>query len=179
MADMVTMAGSALHRGLELCRILDREHSNEQAHAALRSIRHELETAQGFLSRLGADILPPRDGQAGTDAPETSKAAARAIRTRSGGQRHALLRHLASGGPSADFQMQAALSMSGNTQRPRRYELAQAGYVAPAMDPQGAKLTAANPDTGMRCEVWRLTASGRAALELLNAGQMALFEPEG
>ena len=179
MADLVTMSTGSIHRGLILCRVLDREHTDGEAHAALRAIRHELETAHDLLSRVGADISAQRDGQAGPRASETSRAAAQTIRTRSGSQRHQVLALLAERGPLADFEMQDISGMSGNTQRPRRYELAKAGYIATAEVAEGEPRRVRNPATRQLCDTWRVTGLGRIALRKLESGQMDLFDPRG
>lgn len=196
--DVITMAGSAVHRALELCRVMNREHEGAELYKAFRAVRHELETIQDLLHRFAADQSGARRGQVGGDHPDTSRsAAAAAMRTRSGSQRHKILEWLAAAGPLADFQVQEDLALNGNSQRPRRVELAQAGYVEvltwavnetlerpfPAERPAGASPESAvlvkHSATGMRCEVWRITPLGQAALAKLNAGQTVLFEAEG
>jgi hypothetical protein len=182
MADVVTMAGSAINRGLTLCKVLDKDHQLTDLHVALRSVRHELETAQDLLQRLGADIPAQRDGLVRADAPETSRAAARAMATKSGSQRHRLLTLLAEQGPQPDFRMQELTGFPGNSQRPRRIELTRAGYLShlapsPDSDPDLTRdgvVTMINPATGLSCEVWQLTGLGRIALRTLDSGQTAL-----
>ena len=63
---------------------------------------------------------------------ETSKAAAKRMGRKPDKvlrDRQAILDYLRAT-PSTDAEMQAALIMSGNTQRPRRNELAKAGLIA-------------------------------------------------
>lgn len=175
---MLTMAGTAVFRALKLCMLLDRAHTAEELHQAMRAVRHELETAQDLLHRVNADLPAPREGLARSDAPETSRAAARAIRTRSGSQRHEILRYIASTLPPADFQMQNALRMGGNSQRPRRVELLRAGYIRPLLDDTGVPVTVKNPESGLACERWEITMLGRSALAQLESGQTVLFEIE-
>lgn len=176
MGDVVDQAARAVARGLELLTILSREHTTEELHARARAVRHELETVQAFLSAFSSDILAPRVGKATAAAPETSQAAARAIRTRSGSQRHRILRDLVDAGPLADWQLQMRLGLIANSQRPRRLELVEAGYVRPAVNEDGTHLTVPDPTSGLACQKWEPTPAGRVALSRLNAGQMVLVE---
>ena len=177
MGDVVDQAARALARGLELLTILSRGHTTEELHARARAVRHELETAQAFLSAFGDDIPAPRVGKATADAPETSQAAARAIRTRSGSQRHRILGDLVSAaGPLADWQIQERLGLIANSERPRRLELVEAGYVRAAHAEDGEPRTVADPASGLACQAWEPTPAGRVALSRLNAGQMVLVD---
>jgi hypothetical protein len=192
MTDTMPAIEQAVRRGLRLCEVLDNEHTVTDVHRVLRSIRHELRTAHEALQKAGANVVAPRGGQHRGDAPATSRAAAAAIRTKSGGQRHALLKLLAEVGPLADFEMQAQLNIGGSSQRPRRVELHQAGYVAPLTNEEGDSdpdlvngrdiVTRINPDSGLACELWRVTGLGRVALRQLDAGHMVqatLFDIPG
>lgn len=75
----------------------------------------------------------------------TSKVAASAILPNAKTLRAAVLNYLRAYGGATDDEIQAALNMSGNTERPRRRELEQHGLVR---------------DSGRR----RLTHSGRQAV---------------
>jgi hypothetical protein len=180
--DPVAAAQAALNRCAKLLRVLDREHTAAELYTHLRGVRHEVESAQTALSRLGADIAAPRAGSARSGDPETSQAAARAIRTRSGSQRHDVLGYLANcPDGAADFQTVAALRMIDSSARTRRHELLQAGYVQPAtapVDTDGelgrAVVTRVRPETGLACIVWEISPKGRAALNRLNSGQMVM-----
>lgn len=177
MADALHTAARAVDRALELLRVLNVEHTTQELHSRARAVRHELETAQGYLSRFATDIPAQRAGKVGSGAPETRQAAARAIRTRSGSQRHEILRELVEVGPLADWQIQRRLGLIPNSERPRRLELVEAGYVRPARDGQnGDPVTVPDRVTKFQCQVWEATPAGRAALAKLNAGQMVLVE---
>lgn len=176
MTDAVDLASRAVARALELLTVLNREHTTEELHARARAVRHELETAQGVLATFGLDIAAPRVGKAVVGAPETSGAAARAIRTRSGSQRHRILRELVDAGPLADWMIQHRLGLLANSERPRRLELMEAGYVRAATGDTDEALTRKDPKTGHACQVWEVTTAGRVALDRLNAGQMVLVE---
>lgn len=181
MAESVDLAARAVSRGLELLRVLNEEHTTEELHRRARAVRHELETAQELLSRFGTDIVAPRDGKSANEAPATSAAAARAIRTQSGSQRHRILRELKLSDESCmygmtDFELQASLRMGASSERPRRLELVEAGFVVAATDPNGVARTRKAPWSSLLCQVWQITPKGRAALAKLNAGQMVLVE---
>lgn len=63
--------------------------------------------------------------------PETRAEAARAIRPTATARREKVLRFIVSRGVrgATDLEVQEALAMDGNTQRPRRVELVAAGLV--------------------------------------------------
>jgi hypothetical protein len=113
--------------------------------------------------------------------PGTSKAAARAIATRSGSQRHVILRTLSTAeGGLTDPEMQDGLLMVESSQRTRRHELCQAGYVqmvTVSLTTDGSErvaLTRPRAETGQQCLVWEITPKGKAALRKLETGQMVL-----
>lgn len=74
------------------------------------------------------DLLRPEPGKARRDGAPTSKAAALAVAPRTGTQRRRVLDAIATR-PSTDEEIQAALRMSGNTERPRRVELVEGGWI--------------------------------------------------
>lgn len=178
MPDALSVVARAVDRATQLLTVLDRQHTVAELHERARAIRHELKTAQEAFSALGADVVAPMSGKVRGDAPETSRAAARAIRTRSGSQRHQLLALLV-GGAYADWQLQSIGGIGASSERPRRLELVEAGYIEAARDDDGKLITRKHPHSGLDCQVWRATAKGRAALAQLDAGQMALAFPEG
>ncbi len=79
--------------------------------------------------------------------PETSRAAAEAVKPDAARLRQAVLRYIQSRGPAGatDQEIQAALGLAGDTQRPRRWELQKADLIH---------------DSGQR----RKTSSGREAI---------------
>jgi hypothetical protein len=178
MPDTIDTSARALGRALYLLRVLDREHTPEELHRNARAVRHEVESAYGLLSVFGKDITNPREGLARNGAPETSQAAARAIKTRSGSQRHEILRFLHQRPELTDFELQQELAIAANSQRPRRVELLRAGYIEPATDGEGSVLTTKHPLSGLQCQRWRITSLGRAALGALEAGQMVIQFPQ-
>ena len=62
----------------------------------------------------------------------TSKAAADAAKPNANTMRRALLDWLRANRPATDEQMQRGTGMDGSTQRPRRVELARAGFIRQA-----------------------------------------------
>lgn len=101
----------------------------------------------------------------GRSHPETShEAAARAL-GRSGGARRRVLEALTTFALTDD-EMQVLLCMPANTQRPRRVELVDMGYVQST----GLRRTTT---TGAEAIVWWATPKGRRALESLEDGEPA------
>jgi hypothetical protein len=173
MSDPLDLIRRAVDRSAELLTILDVEHTPIGLHARARAVRHEIRTLQEQLSQLFSDITAQTPGKVGTASPETSRAAARAMATRTGSQRHTILAALGRQ-PSADWQIQSDTGIMANSQRPRRLELVEAGYVAAATDDDGKRVVVKDPDSGFDCQVWQITAKGRTALSVLNSGQMVI-----
>jgi hypothetical protein len=76
---------------------------------------------------LGLD----RPGKARRDGPDTSKRAALEVAPRTGTQRRRVLDAIASAssGGLTDEQLQTRLGMSGDSERPRRVELVEGGWI--------------------------------------------------
>lgn len=185
--DALTAIERATARALELLLILDREHTTEELHGNARAVRHELRAIVDSLGLFGLDVPAPREGKARADHPETSQSAARAIATTTGSQRHRILEALAVR-PRTDDELQRDLGLGGNSERPRRVELKEAGYIRPAtwedvapgqtIHPPDGVATRVNPATARACEVWTVTELGWAAFRRLESGQTVLFEPD-
>lgn len=178
MSDVVRPALSALERAEVLLTVLNREHTSAELYSAVRGIRHEVRSARDLLQAFGRDVTAQLPGKVGAGAPETSQAAARAIRTRSGSQRHTLLRELR-GSDLTDFQLQRDTGIVANSERPRRLELLEAGYIASATGVDGKRVTRPHPHSGLDCQVWTITEKGRNALSFLESGQQVLAYGEG
>lgn len=90
----------------------------------------------------------------------TSRAAAAAVRDSAATLRQRVLDYLRSRGRqgATDEEIQLALGMPGNTQRPRRQELERAGLVLPLRSPGNAPGSAPGD-----AYVTRATRSGRQA----------------
>lgn len=76
-------------------------------------------------------LFAPAPGIVGHAHPETSHIAASEVEPRTGTQRRRVLDYLREVGEfgATDSEIQAALRMDGNTERPRRIELVAAGRV--------------------------------------------------
>lgn len=154
---------AAILRALRLAKVLDVEHTAEELHAALRAVRHELET-------LGAAHLPrtPKPVEA-----HELKSAGVGRATQPGSRRHLIMNEL-SFSPQADFQVSNALRVDVQVIRRRRHELVAAGWVEAVLaGDQVRKVEQA--ETRRDCTVYQLTDLGIAALNRLRSGQTVLF----
>ena len=104
-----------------------------------------------------ADPTQPQGGKARRGHPETSRAAAAAVIPRSGTAREKVLRAIAEF-PQTDEQIQDRLSMPANTERPRRVELQEQGWIEAHPDRY------ARTRSGQNAIVWRLTEQGAERL---------------
>lgn len=88
-------------------------------------------------------------------APETERAAAIRVYPRTGTARRIVLDFIGATGErgATDDEMQAALTMGANTQRPRRVELLNAGWI----EDSGARR---KTGTGSDAVAWVLTGAG-------------------
>lgn len=92
--------------------------------------------AQAPVQRASRYITPsgqtaPLPGKVRRDAPDTARKAALAVTPRTGTQRHAVLASIlqAHRDGATDEELQTALAMNPSTQRPRRVELVEGGFV--------------------------------------------------
>jgi hypothetical protein len=76
-------------------------------------------------------LFDPAPGIVGHTHPDTSRAAAERITPRTGTQRARVLDYVRWKGEdgATDHEVQQALSLDGNTERPRRIELVNAGHL--------------------------------------------------
>lgn len=76
-------------------------------------------------------LFDPAVGLVGHTHPDTSHTAARSVMPRTGTQRRRVLDFIARRGRlgATDLEVQEALGMNGNTERPRRVELVDAGLI--------------------------------------------------
>jgi hypothetical protein len=98
-------------------------------------------------------------GKVRHDAPDTSREAARLIAPKVGTKRQQVLREIAMSAPQGvtDEGICLALGMNPSTERPRRVELVEAGWV----EDSGERLLLRS---GTHAILWRLTQRGREAL---------------
>lgn len=115
----------------------------------------------GYVRHLGdmaavrdAEVTRNAEGKVSADPPATSARAARLVEPRTGNQRGAILRFIVEGDGSTDFEIARDLRILPNSVRPRRGELAEAGYVADSGRTRQHR--------GSDWVVWEATAEGRA-----------------
>lgn len=79
-------------------------------------------------------LFDPKPGMVRRDAPDTSRAAAKAVMPRTGTQRRRVLDYIIGCGEhgATDLELQNALGLSGNSERPRRVELVDAELIVDA-----------------------------------------------
>lgn len=73
--------------------------------------------------------FPNSVGMVGRDHPDTSREAAEAVEPRTGTQRRRVYDLIRETGGCTDIDCQRVLGLDGNTERPRRVELVEAGLV--------------------------------------------------
>lgn len=127
--------------------------------------------AQGSFDGIPRDpkldqLLRDSPGIVGSDHPATSKQAARKISIKSGTQRHRVLHLIAGHGPDGvtDERIQS-YGINANSERPRRIELLEAGFVEAVPYTEATGKTAA----GLDATLWRVTPKGQAALDACGA----------
>jgi hypothetical protein len=83
------------------------------------------------MSTEQPSLFDPRPGIIAHNAHDTSRAAAVTVMPRTGTQRRRILDYCIMRGTdgATDLELQHALNLDGNTQRPRRLELVHAGYL--------------------------------------------------
>lgn len=89
----------------------------------------------------------------------TSSAAALRVAPRSGTQRRKILDYVVAHEPCTDEAIQEALGLSGNTERPRRVELVEGGWLT-----EYGQL--GKTGSGAKAILWALTSEARTRLAL-------------
>lgn len=97
------------------------------------------------------DLFEPAPGLVGARHPDTSRDAPALVMPRTGTLRRAVLDYVTARGDdgATDLEIQTALRMPGNTERPRRLELVSAGLLEDSGDRRHAR--------GRAFIVWRAT----------------------
>jgi hypothetical protein len=166
----VNATQAAILRALELCRVLDVEHTVDQLHRSFRAVRHELETLHGLCCPQAVPTVPE------LASAHTGRA------TRPGSLRHKILATLALDG-MADFEVRDTLARDRadgpdwptlNQVRRRRHELMAAGWVERERV-DGAVRKVRHGPSGRDCSAYQITREGGAALRRLSRGQEVLF----
>lgn len=157
MSDLLAIQAAAM-RARTLIADLDRSDRTADRHQVAAGVRHELDTVlRGLheaLQEAREAAAGHRDGKVRSDAPATSVASARRL-LRSGTHRFRVLECLA-WCPATDHELQTKLGMDPSTERPRRGELVDAGYVMESGQTKRHK--------GREWTVWKVTENGRRAL---------------
>lgn len=115
---------------------------------------------------MTAPTLWDAEGKAQRNHPDTSVLAANGITTRSGTARARVLRAIAGSVGMTDYEITAWLRMNPNTERPRRVELVECGWVSDS----GQRLM----HEGSHHIVWVATDRGREAARALASAEAAL-----
>lgn len=149
-------------RALALAKDLDHVRSPGDLRQIAGGLRHELDCVIQRLSdgldALTTDATADRSGKVRSDARETSRAAAEGIRIKSGTQRAKILTGLYQFGDQTDRELQERLAIDQNSERPRRIELVDGGYVAPALFADGTARMRTH--RGTEWQIWTLTTKG-------------------
>lgn len=95
-----------------------------------------------------SDPTVDRVGKVRRDHPRTARAAALAATPRTGTARHRLLQAIAER-PRTDEELQDDLAMAANTQRPRRVELVEGGWIEDSGETRPTR-------SGQEAIVWRV-----------------------
>ena len=128
----------------------------------------------GPLAIAGREMPAPHSGGA------TSRAAASEIRGEAKTQRRQVLAYLIGRGVegATDEEMQIALGMAGNTQRPRRRELEKLRLIEPRVidgesderHPEGKHPVTRLTQSGREAVVWFVTTEGKATETATTSG---------
>lgn len=115
------------------------------------------------IDALTAAVTAELPGKVRTDALKTSRAAAEGVAVRTGSQRARIVVTIGQMGKATDRQLQTRLGIGPSSERPRRGELVDAGYVMP--------LNEVREHAGRKWTVWALTPSGLELCRILSADQ--------
>lgn len=150
------MSLQALQRARELLRDLDRSRRNADVAQIAHALGHELQLAAAGL----VEWLDVKQPQLRAGVP-------RLVVLATGTQRSRILERLADE-DATDLEVQESLLIPISSERRRRGELVDAGYVQAALDSLGpvVKMHNSSPWT-----VWQVTDEGRDALKRIGAGE--------
>jgi len=136
MTDHLLSAANAGERLAKLLQQLDQSarpadfrQLREGLHTEARLIRYHLRGLQEAAQETAAAVLADSPGLVRSDAPATSRAAARHVAVRSGTQRGNVLMYLYRACAATDYEIQADLGLAPSSERPRRGELVSMGLV--------------------------------------------------
>lgn len=125
---------AGLSRARTLVADLDRSDRPEDRRQVAAGVRHELDAAlvalRERLEAERADMAAVSPGKARSDASGTSRAAAEAVAPRRGTQAYTILSAIADAQAGlTDYEIQRTTRVPASTERPRRGELVDGGYV--------------------------------------------------
>lgn len=154
--DLSTIV-AALTRARKLVGDLDHSDRPVDRHQVAAGVRHELDTAlRGLEERLEREktaVGAPGPGLIRTDARATSRAAGEGVAPRRGTHAWKVLCSLAAHpGGQTDLEIQFETGIPANTERPRRKELADGGFVRAT--------TRTREHNGTDWTVWELSERG-------------------
>lgn len=174
--DWLGRALAAARRARTVGRSLDQSSRPADVRQVAQAINTELLIMENALQNARREaqeaVEGNRAGLVATDAPATSRAAARAVSVRSGSQRARVLLALLNA-DLTDHELCTVTSLPPSSLRPRRVELVDLQLVTPA--------TGTRSHGGYAWTVWKLTALGRSVgLGLLGArpGQSVPIDPD-
>lgn len=173
LEDALADALKCAERARDLARDLDRVRGPADLRQVAAGVRQEVDciirTVSDAMDERRKAAMGDFEGKLRLDAPATSRAAARAITVKSGSQRALVLLALYNGGDLTDFEIQERLSLAPSSERPRRGELVDAGFVRPVIHTDGSFIGMGRTKThnGSEWQLWTLTRDGiRVAMEL-------------
>lgn len=162
MASDLHEALKCAERALTLARDLDQVRSPGDLRQVAGGLQTELncvvQSLSDGLDALRTTATGDRPGKERSDARATSQRSAEAITVKSGTQRSAVLLALYDWGDLTDYEIQERLEMDQNSERPRRGELVDGEFVAPALLGDGRPVTKRHRDRDW--QVWTLTMLG-------------------
>lgn len=153
------MSLHAVQRARALLVDLDRSRRPADVAQVAAALGHELQlAAAGLVQWLSVE------------EPHTMPGTPRPVVLATGTQRSRVLEQLAHMGDygATDFELQADLAIGISSERRRRGELVDAGYVQAAMADEGALTRVHNSSPWT---VWQVTDEGRDALKRIGAGE--------
>lgn len=182
-APSITVALSALRRAQGVLHDLDQTRQVADLLQVTNAARHEVDTALADLEAYLAAATANREGVLAAHPHETSAEAAHKVTLASGQQRHRILTALFHDGPLTDYELQTSLAIRPSSERPRRGELVNGGYVQAVLAEDGKVQTRRHVMTGagaLRSEdggsgtawtLWEITEAGRAAITRIGEQQ--------
>lgn len=173
LSDALEDALRCAERARDLARDLDQVRGPADLRQVAAGVRQEVDCIIRTISDAQDErrklALGNYEGKVRMDAPATSRATARNITVKSGSQRALVLLALHTGGDLTDFEIQQRLKLAASSERPRRGELVDAGFVRPVIHTDGPHLGMGLTKThnGSEWQLWTLTREGiRVAMEL-------------